>query len=138
MEEIEKIIINKNRGWRGLAEVQCLDIDNNIITRMIFSFSEQVWKDMLKGFIVLQDKDNYYVLEFDNKEDLPKPTQQRSVLIKGFMANVIGYWKYSKTNWTKPSVEAHHYDYIYNFMKNSNNHTTSDWNCIGIRVVPII
>ena len=133
---MEKIVINKNRGWRGLAEIQYLDDHNNTIQKMIFSFSQPVWDDMLKGFIVLQDKDNYIVLKFDNTEKLP--AGQRSVLLKYFTANVLEKTTYSKDNWIQPARKNAHEMCIYNFIKNRNNHTTSDWNCIGVRVVPMI
>lgn len=104
---------------------------------MIFSFSQAVWEDMLKGFIVLQDEDNFILLEFDNTDELPKPTQQRSVLIKSFQATVVNQYEYPKENW-KMNISGEHYSYIYDFTMNRNNHTTSDFNCIGIRVVPFI
>lgn len=136
--DISKIILNKNRGWRGLAQLQTLDKDNDTIMTMIFSFSQAVWDDMLHGYIVTQDKDNYYVIEFDNTEKLPSPMQQRSVLIKNFIGNVDKVNSYSKNTWVHDARADGHYDYIYNFTKNRNNHTTSDWNCIGIRVTPMI
>lgn len=135
--DIKRIRINKNRGWRGLAELVAEDSERKDILRMIFSFSQPMWEDMLKGFIVVQDDDNYILLEFDNTDALPKPTQQRSVLIKSFFGTVVNSWEYPKEGWVH-NVPASHYDYIYHFTKNRNNHTTSDWNCIGIRVNPFI
>ena len=135
--DIKRIRINKNRGWRGLAELVGEDEERNEIVRMIFSFSQPVWEDMLRGFIVTQNDDNFIVLEFDNTTELPKPTQQRSVLIKSFMGTVVNSWEYSKSDWMR-NVAPEHYNFIYHFTKNRNNHTTSDWNCIGIRVVPMI
>lgn len=136
---MEKIIINKNRGWRGLAEVILQDIDTKKeIQKMIFSFSQPVWEDLLKGFIVMQTKENYIVIEFNNLEDLPRPTQQRSVLIKYFTADVMNKSYYQKHEWQQAALSKGHYDLISHFMKNRNNHTTSDWNCIGIRVMPNI
>jgi hypothetical protein len=44
--------------------------------------------------------------------------------------------KYAKDAWT--SAEVPDWTIIRNFIKNRNNHTTSDWNCIGVRVVPTI
>lgn len=137
MESIKRIRINKNRGWRGLAELVCENERKEDIAKMIFSFSQPVWEDMLKGFIVLQDEDNFIVLEFDNTDALPKPTQQRSVLIKSFQATVVNQYEYPKENW-KMNISGEHYSYIYDFTMNRNNHTTSDWNCIGIRVTPMI
>lgn len=135
--EIKRIKINKNRGWRGLAELVAEDSERKDVLKMIFSFSQPVWEDMLRGHIVVQDDDNYIILEFDNTDALPKPTQQRSVLIKSFTATVISQYEYPKENWLK-NTPAEHIDYIYHFTKNRNNHTTSDWNCIGIRVIPMI
>lgn len=137
MESIKRIRIDKNRGWRGLAELVCENERREEVTKMIFSFSQQVWEDMLKGFIVLQDESNFIILEFDNTDELPKPTQQRSVLIKSFQATVVNQYEYPKENW-KMNISEEHYSYIYHFTRNRNNHTTSDWNCIGIRVTPMI
>ena len=95
---------------------------------MIFSFSQAVWEDLLQGYIVIQDEDNYFILNFDNTESLPKPTQQRSVLIKSFLATVKCITAYPKNE--PLDILSDNYDRIYNFKKNRNNHTTSDWNCI--------
>ena len=137
MESIKRIRINKNRGWRGLAELDCENERREDIAKMIFSFSQPVWEDMLKGFIVLQDEDNFILLEFDNTDELPKPTQQRSVLIKSFQATVVNQYEYPKENW-RMNISREHYSYVYHFTMNRNNHTTSDFNCIGIRVTPMI
>ena len=136
MKDIKRIILDKNRGWRGLAELICEDEERDIAHRMIFSFSQNVWNDMLNGYIVTQDEDNYIILNFDNTERLPRRDQQRSVLIKSFQATVVNSWKYPKTE--RLNVTSDHYNLIYNFKKNRNNHTTSDWNCIGVRVMPNI
>ena len=136
MKEIKRIILNKNRGWRGLAELVCEDEERKVVHKMIFSFSQPVWNDLLQGYIVIQDEDNYFILNFDNTDRLPKPTQQRSVLIKSFYATVVNITAYSK--YELIDVLSDDYDRIYNFKKNRNNHTTSDWNCIGIRVIPEI
>ena len=136
MIAIKEIIINKNRGWRGLAEVVVRDASHTEQTRMIFSFSQAVWDDMLNGHLVLQDDDHYYVLTFDNLMRLPKKNQQRSVLIKNFMATVLNVNRYEKSIWEK--AETNDWNCINHFIKNRNNHTQSDWNYIGIRVVPNI
>lgn len=136
MKEIKRIRINKNRGWRGLAELVCEDEERKVVHKMIFSFSQPVWNDLLQGYIVIQDEDNYFILNFDNTESLPKPTQQRSVLIKSFLATVVNITAYPKNESISPMTDD--YDRIYNFKKNRNNHTTSDWNCIGVRVIPEI
>lgn len=140
---ITRICIDKNRGWRGLAKVDVYEQDDVTMTckttnQMIFSFSQDVWEDLLKGFIVLQDNDNYLVFEFNHTDRLPKPTQQRSVLIKSFVAEVVNSWVIPKSNWTDEGLKTGHYDKISHFIRNSNAHTTSDWNCIGIRVIPNI
>lgn len=137
MENIARIILNKNRGWRGLAELICEDNERRAISKMIFSFSQDMWNDLLRGYIVTQDEDNYIILEFDNTDALPTPTQQRSVLIKSFCGTVLSQYEYPKDSWAKNAPGAH-YNYIRHFTMNRNNHTTSDWNCIGIRVVPNI
>ena len=136
---MERLVLNKNRGWRGLAEAQLLDESNNTIQKMIFSFSQPVWDDMLKGRMVMQDEENYIVLKFsDPDHKLPTPTQQRSVLIKNVILNINSKEIYSKAHWIEEHRTLGDYNAIYNFIKNRNNHTQSDWNCIGIRVVPMI
>ena len=97
---------------------------------MIFSFSQPVWNDLLQGYIVIQDEDNYFILNFDNTESLPKPTQQRSVLIKSFLGTVVNITAYPKNEPLDALILSDDYDRIYHFKKNRNNHTTSDWNCI--------
>ena len=136
--EIKKIMINKNRGWRGLAEVQCRNAEDNNELKMIFSFSQPVWQDLLRGVIVLQNTEKYFIVHFDNVESLPRPEQQRSVLIKNFVGNVTNVVEVPKTNWVGITRGTSYFDYIQHFNKNRNNHTTSDWNNIGIRVIPMI
>ena len=135
MDEFKQIEIIKNRGWRGLAKATVKNHDS-ITMSMIFSFSQAVWEDLLSSQIVMQDHTYYYVITFGNTEALPKPTQQRSVLIKYFMGGITNVNKYEKATWT--NAKGNDYDKIYNFIKNSNNHTTSDWNYVGVRVTPII
>lgn len=133
---ITKIIINKNRGWRGLAEVQCRNEENNNELQMIFSFSQPVWDDMLEGRIVLQDDKHYIIVHFDNTDSLPRG--QRSVLLKNFVGNVKEILKVRKNDWLSAELGSVDHNAIAHFIKNRNNHTQSDWNCIGIRVVPMI
>ena len=137
---MEKLILNKNRGWRGLAEAHLLNDDNNTIQRMIFSFSQPVWNDMLRGVMVMQSEQDYIILEFDYEHSgLPRPFQQRSVLIKNVVLPIVNKKVYPKDSWMKSDRSTgSDYSAIYNFLKNRNNHTTSDWNCIGIRVIPDI
>ena len=135
VERIRRIVINKNRGWRGLAELSCRDIDNEEIAKRIFSFSQPLWDDMQAGRIVIQDSEQYYVLYFKDAILLPKG--QRSVLLKNFTAEVYEIHKIQKANWLA-TVDLHDFNAVKHFIKNRNNHTTSDWNCIGIRVVPMI
>lgn len=137
MNEIKTIRITKNRGWRGLAELYCMDKDRNRVTEVVFSFSQNVWSDMLDGYIVIQDETYYYVLELESTDYLPSRDQQRSVLIKGVEVNVSKTYAYTKADWRKDASGAHG-SAIYDFIMNKNNHTTSDWNYIGIRVIPAI
>ena len=128
---MKRLVLNKNRGWRGLAEAQLLDEDNNTIQKMIFSFSQPVWNDMLRGVMVMQNEQDYIILEFDYEHSrLPRPSQQRSVLIKNVILPIVNIKTYSKKTWMKDHTSAGDYSAIYNFLKNRNNHTTSDWNCI--------
>lgn len=132
---MNKIIIDKNRGWRGLAKAKYLNEDNKSEIEMIFSFSQPMWDDMQTGLIILQDQSDYIAVKFDNTEALPKG--QRSVLIKNFTANVLEVNRIPKTTWAA-EASGREYTAICNFITNRNNHTQSDWNCIGIRVVPMI
>ena len=136
---MKKLVLNKNRGWRGLAEAQLLDEGNTTIQRMIFSFSQPVWNDMLRGVMVMQSEQDYIILEFDYEHSrLPRPSQQRSVLIKDVVLPIVNIKRYSKKTWMRDHTSAGDYSAIYNFLKNRNNHTASSWNCIGVRVVPMI
>lgn len=139
MNEMKYIKINKNRGWRGLAEVQILDEDKNLTAKHIFSFSQKIWRDLINYHtIVIQDSKQYHVIHFTVtiRGLLPTPTQQRSVLIKNFMAEIDHINQVPIDEWQKAPTDL--WLLISNFNKNKNNHTTSDWNCIGIRVVPEI
>jgi hypothetical protein len=131
------ILINKNRGWRGLAELVITE-EGAKDKHVIFSFSQEVWDDLMSGLIVIQDEEHYTVLCIDNLEDLPRG-HQRSVLIKNFRAHVTSATAYDKHNWQSESAHiAPHFMAINDFLSNRNNHTISDWNCIGLRVVPTI
>lgn len=135
---IKRIVINKNRGWRGLAEVIGEDEERKTVLKMVFSFSSDMWYDLLGGHIVLQDNDHYYVVTFDGADRLPKG--QRSVLIKNFIGAVMEMHTYKKTDKDLESklLDGKDYGYVSTFKRNNNHHTTSDWNCIGIRVLPTI
>ena len=138
--KLTHIVLNKNRGWRGLAEAKFMDLskeleEGRIVTTMVFSFSQQVWDDMQKGIIVTEEGDNYIIVTFDNTEKLPKG--QRSVLLKEFIGSVKEVRAYRKETWLK-EAKSDDYHYIINYIHNRNNHTTSDWNCVGIRVMPEI
>lgn len=124
------LIINKNRGWRGLAEVVVRSIKYEDLLTMTFSFSPKMWIDLIvHNKIVVQDIDNYYVITFtDLLNNLPKPSQQRSVLIKSATLKISKVNTYAKDAWT--SAEAGDWNTILHFVKNKNNHTTSSWNCI--------
>ena len=139
MNDMKFIRINKNRGWRGLAEVQILNEDKDLTTKHIFSFSPATWSDLINhNKMVIASEEYYYIIHFSSvvRGLLPRPTQQRSVLIKDFTAEIDNVVKYEKATWTK--AEGEEYANILHFIKNRNNHTTSDWNCIGIRVIPEI
>lgn len=131
--DFKTIIVNKNRGWRGLAEIKILNGDAKTVISRVFSFSQDVWDDLLKGYVVIQDEDNYYVMELETTAALPHG-HQRSVLIKDFISKITKTHTIPKATWTHDSRGAGLYGYIYDFIKNSNNHTTSNWNQIGLRV----
>lgn len=134
------ITINKNRGWRGLAEIVILNEDKDLTTKHIFSFSQPMWEDLINhNKTVIADEEHYYVIHFLSviRGLLPKADQQRSVLIKNFTAEIDQVNKYDRPSWVS-SAKAEDWSAIAHFIKNKNNHTTSDWNCIGIRVVPKI
>ena len=98
---------------------------------MIFSFSQPVWEDMLRGVLVMQDEEHYIILKFSDPDyKLPRPFQQRSVLIKNAVLNIDSKEIYSKATWAKDHKTAGDHSAIYNFLKNRNNHTASSWNCI--------
>lgn len=79
----------------------------------------------------MQDDDNYIILKFSDPDyKLPRPFQQRSVLIKNAVLNIDSKEIYSKANWIAEHKTAGDYSAIYNFLKNRNNHTTSSWNNI--------
>lgn len=138
---MEKLIMNKNRGWRGLAEACLYDNSDtkDLIQKQIFSFSQDMWDDLIcRHLFVIDTGHTYKVIQIaDPDYRLPKPTQQRSVLIKNAVLDVITTWVYDKKDW---NITAKHeiYRAIQHFIVNRNNHTQSDWNCIGIRVIPVI
>ena len=78
----------------------------------------------------MQNEQYYIIVKFNELDKLPKPFQQRSVLLKNVVLNVTEIVTYTKTGWSKDAKTAGDYSAIYNFLKNRNNHTTSDWNCI--------
>lgn len=137
---MEVLIINKNRGWRGLAEaVHYNKSTGDVIHKQIFSFSQDMWDDMIyRHKLVIQTNDKYIIYEFaDTCDALPKPIQQRSVLIKNVNLKILNITAYDKTTWDDVTDVDDHI-VIRNFIMNRNNHTQSDWNCIGIRVIPSI
>ena len=138
MENFHNIVINKNRGWRGLAEVLVRNEEYKTHMRMVFSFSEQVWTDLMaSGALVVQDQDNYYILHITTSDRMHLPIgHQRSVLIKNYTARIDSVNKIQKDEWR--TADSSDWYLIDHFRKNKNNHTTSDWNCIGISVTPII
>lgn len=135
-----KIIkINKNRGWRGLASVELFDDERSLITTYVFSFSQAVWDDLIgHSKVVLTDDKYYYVIHFTGviRGLLPRTDQQRSVLIKNFIANIDRINAYHKTTWSK-DAKTDDWLKITHFEENKNNHTQSDWNCIRTKSNPI-
>ena len=107
---------------------------------MIFSFSQPVWDNLMymtPAKIVVQDETFYYVLEINEEDRAKLPIgHQRSVLIKNWIGKVEQITKVPKTSWTSETGTT--WSAINNFIRNRNNHTTSDWNCIGVRVTPSI
>lgn len=138
MDNFKYVIIAKNRGWRGLAETTVIDSDHYVQLRMVYSFSEKVWEDLIIHHkTVIQDNDYYYVITVEDDDcKLPRQYQQRSVLIKNVMLKITNVNRYEKHAWT--SADPEDYQTLVHFMKNTNNHTQSDWNCIGLRVIPEI
>lgn len=136
------MMITKNRGWRGLASAECVDTSTFTTTRkMIFSFSQDVWNDMLAGYFVMQDDDNYFIYMLDKEDvacDLPRPNQQRSVLIRNAGVHITDVLEVSKKGVALENSTEQIKRLISHFQNNSNAHTLSDWNCVGIRVVPTI
>lgn len=131
-----KIKLNKNRGWRGLAQLECLE-EGLESKKIMFSFSGNTWQDLMAGHIVYQDNDKYIILDIDNTDALPQHSQ-RSVLLKDFKANVIDKREYDMNRWMTSTINtAHDWSYISHFTHNSNAYTTSVWNDVGIRVNPI-
>lgn len=79
----------------------------------------------------MQNEDSYIVLKFSDPDyKLPRPFQQRSVLIKNAVLNIDSKEIYSKATWTKDHKTAGEYNTICNFITNRNNHTASSWNNI--------
>lgn len=140
VNDMKYITINKNRGWRGLSEVAILDEDEILTTKHIFSFSQELWDYMiLYHIIVIKSEKYYYVIHFTGeclRGMLPRSDQQRSVLIKNFKSVIDKVEKVPIDKWS--STNGYTYSAIRHFRNNRNNHTTSDWNCIGLRVLPEI
>lgn len=127
---MKTIKITKNRGWRGLAEAVVLGDDHLPMMKTIFSFSQDIWNDMLKGIMVFETSDDYHIAHFNNTERLPKG--QRSVLIKHFTGDITGITSINKHSTSTKTLDDH--IALTHYLKNTNNHTTSAWNNVGIRV----
>ena len=79
----------------------------------------------------MQSEQDYIILKFSDPDyKLPRPFQQRSVLIKNVVLNIDKIETYSKATWARDHKTAGDYSAIYNFLKNRNNHTASSWNNI--------
>lgn len=135
MKKFKHIVLQKNRGWRGLAELKVITDDDKTYS-YIFSFSQLVWEDMLHGYIVFPHENYYYIFTFDNTDRLPRENQQRSVLIKNFNSKITEIFEIPKNKWA--NTHGINYSLLYHHIKNNNNHTQSEWNNIGVRVIPDI
>ena len=120
----------------GLASVKIYNDDNELETESIFSFSEAVWKDMLAGSIIIEQDDAYVIYEFNNIDKLPHG-HQRSVLIKNFEADITNEITISKRIHPR-DLTIYEQALINHYKKNNNHHTTSDFNYVGLRVLPDI
>lgn len=130
--------LNKNRGWRGLAEAIITD-SNNTLSDSIFSFSSKTWYDLIQHHVfVFETETEYWVLELEvTSGKLPEPTQQRSVLIKDVVFNVADYNAYDKSTYAVDAkVHGNNVVYINRYLLNNNRHTASLYNHVGIRVRP--
>lgn len=149
------ITFNKNRGWRGLCSAKITH--NQRETTTIFSFSPEVWDDLInkKLFIAPQTDDTTWVYFLQDPENrLPKPTQQRSVLIKNVTLPIERAFAIKNEEWHTMMLHPHDYigslpvssadealDIVWAISHtnyNTNNHTKSRWNDVGIRVIPVI
>ena len=138
---MKTLTLNKNRGWRGLAEAT-IELDDGTHRTVLFSFSQAVWDDMLNGLLVLQNEDeDYVVICCDNHTGaLRGRNQQRSVLINKAVLPILSIITYSKDTWVT-DTRIFHIDEgqaIKHYLANNNYHTTSKWNNVGIRVTPTI
>lgn len=137
LDELKTIEITKDRGWRGQVEINIKDRNNNLLYREITTFSPRTWLQLLSGYVVITDSksntEQYLILQFDNLIALPKITQQRSVLIRNFKANIlhIAVTNNAKigslTNYEKQCLD----DYINDEQWKVTN---SKFNQVGIRV----
>lgn len=138
---MKTLTLNKNRGWRGLAEAT-IELNDGTHRTVLFSFSQAVWDDMLDGFFVLQNEDeDYVVICFDNHTGaLPGRNQQRSVLINKAVLPILSIRTYSKDTWVADTRIIHidEGQAIKHYLANNNYHTTSKWNNVGIKVTPTI
>lgn len=86
---------------------------------------------MLSGRFVIQTPTKFIVLKFDyEKSKLPRPTQQRSVLIKNVVLPIIAKEEYSRDTWRDDHHTVADFNAIRHFLTNRNNHTASSWNNI--------
>lgn len=135
-----KMLLNKNRGWRGLAEA-IITNNNTTLYDNIFSFSSKTWYDLIMNKVfVFETEEQYYVLYLEVASGkLPTPSQQRSVLIKDVVLNVIDHRVYNKSTYVTEAKGLDCTDdiiHINRYVLNNNRHTTSMYNCVGIRVRP--
>lgn len=137
MKTTKYVYVTKNRGWRGLAEARCTNEKGELTGDFTFSFSSSTWNDlMINNTIVVQDTKGLYIIKIKDTEGKLPVGHQRSVLLKNIRLEVEEIIEYPSDKPTKIAYD--HYYLVRNFRLNKNNHTTSDWNCIGIRVMPSI
>lgn len=134
-------VINKNRGWRGLVSVTIYTdgvVDG--YTR-VFSFSEDMWKDLvIKGVLVIDDVNSegqpgYTVLTFKTDELWKLPTGQRSNVIKD-VSLTVETTAFHVIDASPSLIGIEHNTAIRHYLANTNSHTMSEHNMIGLHVQP--
>lgn len=152
MIEME-VIINKNRGWRGLASVTVRNDTHEIVgPTHIFSFSQDMWDDLYtRRLLVIDDVNDegepiYTVFTFKETDIRKLPTGQRSRVITSTHLEVVAthYYPLDKPEeflalYPTDTLETMHRKIaIKHYRNNTNAHTMSEFNMVGIRVQPCV